>query len=161
MKIVSVLEAPELLERAIVFFQKHWASEASRPVYDDCIRHCAVPLPQWYLLLDGDAIIGGAGLIANDFISRHDLYPWLCGLIIESEYRGCAYGSLLIERVKADAEKLGFPRLYLCSDHVGYYERYGFARIGTGHHPWGEASGIFVTELAAPKDCKTPCEPPA
>ncbi len=147
MRVVSVLEAPEYLERAIAFFQKHWASENSMMVYDDCIRHCAVPLPQWYLLLDGDTIAGGAGLIANDFISRCDLYPWLCALIIEPEYRGRALGSMLIERVKEDAKAFGFPRLYLASDHVGYYEHYGFARIATGYHPWGDTSGIFMTDL--------------
>lgn len=143
MRIVSVLEAPEYMERAIAFFQKHWAGEASKPLYDDCIRHTAWPLPQWYLLLDGDEIAGGCGLIPNDFISRCDLYPWLCGLIIEEPWRGHAYGSLLIARVQEDAKKAGFPRLYLATDHVGFYEKYGFAPIGTGYHPWGETSTIF------------------
>lgn len=146
-RVVSVCEAPEYVERAIAFFQRHWASEASAPVYDDCIRHAAVPLPQWYLLLCGEEILGGAGLIPNDFISRGDLYPWLCALIVEPAHRGRAYGRLLIERAKADARAAGFSRLYLASDHVGYYERYGFKRIATGYHPWGETSGIFMAAL--------------
>ncbi len=150
MKIFSVRQNPELKDAFIAYFQKTWASEASRMVYADCISHCigaAASLPQWYLLLDGETIAGCAGLITNDFISRMDLVPWLCALFIEPAYRGHAYGALLIERCKEDARKAGYPKLYLCSDHKGYYERYGFRRIGIGYHPWGESSGIFAAEL--------------
>ena len=76
-----------------------------------------------------------------------DLYPWLCALYIEEEYRGNAYGQLLIEKAKEDTKSSGFKNLYLCTDHVGYYKHYGFERIATGYHPWGESSGIFKAEL--------------
>jgi len=150
MRVISVRENPEYVDLAIAYFQKRWANEDSAPVYDDCIRHCvdaAAPLPQWYLLMDGDAIAGGAGLITNDFISRMDLYPWLCALYIEPSYRGNALSGLLIDRCKEDAKRFGYRKLYLCSDHVGFYERFGFVRIGTGYHPWGETSGIFEISL--------------
>lgn len=150
MRIISVRENPEYKDTAVAYFQNHWASEDSMMVYDDCITHCVgaeAPLPQWYLLLDGERIIGCAGLITNDFISRMDLYPWLCALYIEEDRRGHAYGALLLEKAKQDAKASGFEKLYLCSDHVGYYERYGFTRIGTGYHPWGETSGIFEAKL--------------
>lgn len=150
-RILSVRENPEITQRAIAWFQKTWASPASAPVYQDCITHCVTapgPLPQWYLLLDAEGrILGGAGLVPNDFISRMDLNPWLCALYIEPEHRGHAYGSLLIDRVCQDARAAGFENLYLASDHVGYYERYGFQRIATGYHPWGGSSGIFQVGL--------------
>jgi len=158
MRIVSVRERPALCDRAIAYFQKRWASEDSLMVYEDCIRaslDSASLLPEWYLLMDGDTIAGGAGLISNDFISRMDLSPWLCALRIEEEYRGHAYGALLLERAKADAAAKGFPKLYLCSDHVGYYEKYGFTRIAEGYHPWGESSGVFEadTGVCSPRVC--------
>ncbi len=150
MKIISVRENPEFADTAIAYFQKHWASENSKMVYEDCIRHAItakVPLPQWYLLYDGENIVGCAGLITNDFISRMDLYPWLCALYIEPDYRGRALGQLLIEKGKEDARKGGFSELYLCTDHVGYYEHYGFTFVGTGYHPWGETSRILMARL--------------
>jgi GNAT superfamily N-acetyltransferase len=150
MNLISVREKPEYKDMAIQYFQSIWGSESSNRVYEDCITHCidaVAPLPQWYLLLDDDKIIGCAGLITNDFISRMDLYPWVCALYIEKEYRGNEYGALLLEKAKEDTKKGGFSKLYLCSDHVGYYEKYGFSKIGTGYHPWGESSGIFEIEL--------------
>lgn len=150
MKVMSVRENPEYADIAIEYFQKHWATDESKAVYEDCINHCINaenPLPQWYLLYDNDKIIGCAGLITNDFISRMDLYPWFCALYIEEESRGNAYGALLIEKAKSDAKKAGFAKLYLCTDHIGYYEHYGFERIATGFHPWGETSEIFCAVL--------------
>lgn len=150
MNMISVREHPEETDTVIAYFQKHWASEDSMRVYDDCIRSCIHaenPLPQWYLLRQDEKIIGGAGLITNDFISRMDLYPWICALYIEEEYRGNAYGRLLLERAKEDARRAGFPYAYLCTDHVGYYEHYGFEYIGTGYHPWGESSRIYRAKL--------------
>lgn len=153
MTIVSVRERPDLCDAAIAYFQEKWASEDSRAVYDDCIRSSLSsdsPLPEWYLMLDGERIIGCAGLISNDFISRMDLAPWLCALYVEPDCRGRAYGSQLIGRIRADAAAKGFDTLYLCSDHVGYYEKYGFERFATGYHPWGETSGIFRSPTGAP-----------
>ena len=146
MRIISVRENPEFLEDIIKYFVKNWASEASNLVYDDCIRNCINtenPIPQWYILKKDNVFIGCAGLISNDFISRMDLTPWLCALFIEKEHRGNNYAELLINRIKEDTYKSGFPSLYLCTDHDNYYEKFGFIHIGTGFHPWGESSKIY------------------
>lgn len=150
MNIISVKESPEYKDRAIRYFQSKWATKDSMMVYEDCISNCittANPLPQWYLLEEAGNIIGCAGLITNDFISRMDLYPWVCALYIEEAYRGNAYGALLLDKAKSDAKKGGFFHLYLCTGHIGYYEKYGFDYIGTGYHPWGESSRIYMTVL--------------
>lgn len=146
MEIVSIREHPEYKDAAIQYFQDKWASPQSLMVYDDCITHCidAVnPLPQWYLLEEHSEFVGCCGLITNDFISRMDLYPWLCALYIDDACRGRALGSLLISRVRQDAAKAGFEYVYLATDHIGYYEKYGFSYIGNGYHPWGDTSRIY------------------
>ena len=150
MKIISIRKEPSYAEMATRYIQSKWASEESMMLYEDCIAHCIdaqVPLPQWYVLMNNDEIIGCAGLITNDFISRMDLYPWVCAVYIEESHRGHAYGALLLEQAKKDAKQHGFPQLYLCTDHIGLYERYGFSYIGTGYHPWGGSSRIYAATL--------------
>jgi len=149
MNIISVRENPEYKNKAIAYFQQSWKS--MRPIiYEDCITHsigARNPLPQWYLLEKGKKIIGCAGLITNDFISRGDLYPWICALFIDKNHRGNSYGALLLEKAKIDAQTAGFNHVYLCTDHVGYYEKYSFEYIGQGYHPWGGESRIYHSKL--------------
>lgn len=150
MNILSVKENPEYKEKAIQYFQNKWANKDSMMVYEDCINNCITttkPLPQWYLLEDKGNIIGCAGLVTNDFISRMDLYPWVCALYIEKDYRGNSYGNILLEKAKEDAKRGDFSSIYLCTDHIGYYEKYGFTFIGEGYHPWGESSRIYQANL--------------
>jgi len=150
MEVVNIRENPQYKERAISYFQEKWASDESRPVYEDCISRSLLTessLPIWYLLLDNEIIIGCVGLITNDFISCMDLWPWLCAMYIEDEYRGNDYGSLLISRLKQDAAKAGFSNVYLSTDHIGYYEKYGFEYLCTGYHPWGESSRVYECRL--------------
>ncbi len=150
MIIISVRENPDYTSKAIEYFQRIWASPASMKVYEDSIKNsidATNPLPQWYLLMEEDAVVGCAGLITNDFISRMDLYPWVCAIYIDENHRGNNYGSLLMEKAKTDAREGGFSNLYLCTDHVGYYEKYGFEHIGTGYHPWGDSSRIYSIEV--------------
>lgn len=132
MRILSVRENPARKDIAINYFQQSWNS-VWPIIYEDAISHCIKAkndLPQWYLLEKENEIIGCSGLLTNDFISRGDLYPWVCGLYIGEKHRGNAYGSFLLYKAKSDAKKIGYEYLYLCTEHIVYYEKYGFEYIG-------------------------------
>ena len=149
MNIISIRENPEYKDIAIKYFQQSWPSVLPI-IYEDCITNSIEArnsLPQWYLLEKRGEIIGCAGLITNDFISRGDLYPWVCAIFIDEKHRGNAYGSLLIEKARTDTKKAGFGHLYLCTSHIGFYEKYNFEYIGQGYHPWGEESRIYELEI--------------
>jgi len=148
MRIISVRENPEYKDRMVDYISSKWS--VSRIIYDDSISHAIGsinPLPQWYLLEKDNEIIGCAGLITNDFISRMDLYPWLCALYIEEQHRGNSYAQLLINRAKQDTKSMGFTAMYLSTLHIGYYEKYGFTYIGDGYHPWDDTSRIYEIGL--------------
>ncbi len=149
MKIISIRENTEYKDTAIKYFQQSWKS-VWPVIYEDCITHCIdarSDLPQWYLLEKENEIIGCAGLITNDFISRGDLYPWVCAVFIDPKHRGNAYGSLLLDKAKNDTKSFRYEYLYLCTEHIGYYEKYGFEYVGQGYHPWKEESRIYQMKL--------------
>ena len=147
--LVSVRERPECAAAMIAFFQQSWP-EILPEMYADSIHHsidAPQALPQWYVLQKDGEIVACAGLITNDFISRGDLYPWLCALFVNETERRQGYARMLIERCQADAIKAGFAKLYLCTDTVNLYERYGFEYLAQGWHPWGETSRIYQYTL--------------
>jgi len=143
MIIINIRKQPEYKDLAIQYNAKNWGNMA---IYQDCINNSLEtdnPLPVWYLLMDNEKIVGSVGLITNDFISRMDLWPWLCALYVEEDYRGQNLSQLLIEQLKLDCRAMGFENLYLATDHVGFYEKHGFNYLADGYHPWGDVSRIY------------------
>jgi N-acetylglutamate synthase-like GNAT family acetyltransferase len=51
----------------------------------------------------------------------------------------------MLARAKSEAKNLGFGKLYLATDHVGYYEKYGFSHIGQCYGP-GDVSRLYASE---------------
>lgn len=88
-------------------------------------------------ILKGDKVISVLGLVENDvligFISlfkydgdeRRDLTPWYATMYVKSEYRGKGFSKLLNDAIIDEAKKLGYDKVYLKTDLVNYYEKYG------------------------------------
>ncbi len=84
------------------------------------------PVPLWYVAMAEGAIIGGVGVIENDFHNRPDLTPNVCALYVEEAYRGQGIAGELLARVSCDMKEKGVDTLYLVTDHTSFYERYGW-----------------------------------
>ena len=79
-----------------------------------------------YFCLDGERIIGGLGVIENDFHNRKDLSPNVCAVYTEEAFRGQGIAGRLLEMFVDDMASKGVTTLYLVTNHVGFYERYGW-----------------------------------
>jgi len=126
-EIQKLRENPGLLNRAARWFHDKWGIDeaAYRESMEDCLK-CASPVPQWYAALENGAIIGGLGVIENDFHDRKDLAPNVCAVYTEEAYRGKGIAGALLETVCRDMASLGVNTLYLLTDHNSFYERYGW-----------------------------------
>ena len=123
---VALRDRPELLDRAATWFHEKWG--VPREAYLECMSAYLDGSTDygWYLCLDGEGIIGGLGVIENDFHDRKDLAPNVCAVYTEEACRGRGIAGQLLRLAVEDMRKAGVSPLYLVTDHVGFYERYGW-----------------------------------
>lgn len=81
-------------------------------------------IPQWYIVVEGNEIVAGAGVIENDFHKRKDLTPNLCALYVEEEYRCKGIVGKILDYVCNDMKEMGIETLYLITEHTSFYEKY-------------------------------------
>ena len=74
-----------------------------------------VSLPGW-----------GPAVIENDFHERKDLSPNICAVYTEPEDRCRGIAGRLLHMAVEDLRAHGVSPVYLVTDHVGFYERYGW-----------------------------------
>ena len=145
--LVYLRKEPERKEAMARWFHEKWriplaAYEASMA---QCLERKA-PVPQWYRLMEGETIVAGAGVIENDFHDRLDLRPNLCALYVEEGYRGRGLARELLDQVRLDMGSLGEERLYLVTDHVGFYERCGWEFLTMVHDPDGIPERMYTVK---------------
>lgn len=80
----------------------------------------------WYFCMNGDKIVGGMGVIENDFHDRKDLTPNVCAVYTEKDYRCKGITGHLLNMVVDDMKSKGITPIYLATDHTDFYERYGW-----------------------------------
>lgn len=100
-----------------------------------------------YLLMDGENIVSFVTLTQQDCISDETLYPWLGFFFTFPEYRGNRYGGKLLAHAAEEARKQGYQKVYLATDHIGLYEKYGFTYLENRIDVYGEDSRIYVKNL--------------
>lgn len=126
-QIINLRERAGLTEMAAAWFHAKWGipSKAYRESMTQCVK-CGRPVPQWYLAVDGDTIIGGLGVIENDFHDRWDLFPNVCAVYVEEGFRCQGIAGELLNHACGDMASIGIDTLYLLTDHTSFYERYGW-----------------------------------
>ena len=123
---VSISERPDTKEKAAAWFCAKWGvpEEAYLECMDACLKK-ETPY-DWYRCLDGDQIVGGLGIIENDFHERKDLSPNVCAVYVEEACRKQGIAGKLLDMAVAGMKAKGISPLYLLTDHTGFYERYGW-----------------------------------
>ena len=116
---LTLRDRPELMDRAAAWFHEKW--RVPKEAYLECMTAYLNRETEygWYLCLSGERIVGGLGVIENDFHDRKDLTPNVCAVYTEADCRcqGIAgrlerYGWEFLCMVQGDGEP-EMTRMYI------------------------------------------------
>jgi len=103
-------------------------------------------IPETFVALLGDTLIGTASIVNNDLSTRMDLLPWLAAVYVLPGYRGMGVGSALVRAAEAEIKFLGLDRFYLITpDRSAFYVRLGWKALEKTEYR-GENVTIMVYE---------------
>lgn len=125
-RFITLREMPQLEDAAAEWFHSKW--HVPKEAYTECMDAYLARETEygWYLCLYGDRIAGGLGVIENDFHDRKDLKPNICAVFTEEAHRGRGIAGRLLDTAVEDLRTKGTSPVYLVTDHIGFYERYGW-----------------------------------
>lgn len=132
--IYNIKDKQEYLKEVAILTQKEWGKknlteEEFNIKIDKKINKILNLLDQKdyckLILLDDDNLIGFISIFPVDGEERQDLTPWYATMYVKEEYRGNGYSKILNDAILKEAKDRGFNKIYLKTDLVNYYEKFG------------------------------------
>lgn len=123
---ITLRERPDLKISAAEWFHSKWGVPTD--AYLECMEAYLNEKTEygWYLCINSNQIVGGLGVIENDFHDRKDLSPNVCAVFTDESFRSQGIAGKLLNMAVEDMRTKGVTPIYLVTDHVGFYERYGW-----------------------------------
>ena len=100
-----------------------------------------------YLLMDGDNLVSFATLTGQDAVRDESLYPWIGFVFTAPEYRGHRCAGKVLAHAEKIAAGQGHRRVYVATDHVGLYEKYGYTYLENRIDCWGDDMRVLYKNL--------------
>ncbi len=99
------------------------------------------------LLTDGDALVSFCTYAKKDDIQPTELSPWMGFVYTFPAYRGHRYAGLLFREIDRLAKEEGVHAVYISTNHVGLYEKYGCEYLTQMDDMNGEPSRVYVRRV--------------
>ncbi len=99
------------------------------------------------LLSEGDELISYCTFAEKDDIQPTDLTPWVGFVYTFPEHRGHRYAGLLFDEVERLSKERQVTEVYLSTNHIGLYEKYGWEFFDMMDDMDGEPSRVYVKRI--------------
>lgn len=100
-----------------------------------------------FLLVDSERIVSFATLTHQDCIPDESIFPWIGFLYTYPDYRGNRYSQELLKYMEEEAKSESHSIVYLGTDHMGLYEKYGYTYWETRKDSWNNETRIYYKKL--------------
>ncbi len=140
LKIYNIKEKQEFLREVAELTQKEWGSKTnSKEEFEEKINKKISKIINNFnnslycklVLLDNDILIGFISIFPTDGDERKDLSPWYATMYVKEEFRGKGYSKILNNAILEEAKSRGFGKLYLKTNLINHYEKFGAIFLGT------------------------------
>lgn len=138
--------------------QEYWRSEigkgdwsAAKLLYDwlekgELRANCGSSA-EVYLLTEGDALVSFAVLAEQDEVAAPEFSPWIGFVYTFPQYRGRHCAGELIEHICGVLKNAGEKQVYVSTEEVGLYEKYGFEFLQMMTTREGKPTRVYVRRL--------------
>ena len=99
------------------------------------------------LLTDGDELISNCTYARWDDIQPTELTPWMGFVYTFPEHRGHRYAGLLMKEIERLARQEQVAAVYISTNHVGLYEKYGCEFLAMMNDMDGNPSRVYVKSI--------------
>ena len=99
------------------------------------------------LLTEGDELISYCTFAEKDDIQPTELTPWVGFVYTFPERRGYRFAGRLFDEIERLAGEEHIPEIYLSTDHVGLYEKYGFEFRTMMNDMDGRPSRVYAKKI--------------
>lgn len=128
MKIINILEDDKFLREYIELCYIEWSNH--KKTLDEYIEYKFNKIKKddniiLILGLVNKELIGFVSLFKNDCDERRDLMPWYATMYVKEKYRGNGYSKILNDALLDRTRSLNYDKVYLKSDLINYYEKFG------------------------------------
>ena len=131
MKIINIKSIDKYLDEYISLCSLQWGSSKTKKEMKKYIEKKKEDIKKSDKvisvlgLIDNNILIGFISLFKYDGDEHKDLTPWYATMYVKDKYRGKGYSKLLNDAIIKEAKELGYKKIYLKSDLINYYEKFG------------------------------------
>jgi GNAT superfamily N-acetyltransferase len=139
--------------------REHWLDEIARCDWDagqylcellkeDKLSELVGEGVRVIMLTEGDELVSFCTLAAKDDVQPTELTPWIGWIYTFPRHRGSRRAGLILSHAEALAKADGHENIYISTNHVGLYEKYGYTFYKTMKDIGGDDTRVYVKALS-------------